>query len=324
MRADFGGQQRSDQPPSQIVRDAIDAHAVERRLIERSGIASEGIASLGLLGEGFDQEAAEVFQRIRRGRAIPIDQAHLAGIADQDIRHVAVAMDRHGRDVEPPKGRGCKSQFLDQPFDIDRKLGLCRRHGSIKVLDLVKDALAPRQRLSRLEQAPRGNDRIDDRRLQHPFQRTDPPAVVQVLHDEDAVCDVGQHYPRTDTEIGCALRRLEGTGYVDVKLRVAIHHLDENALAIRLLDGSPGEAIDAAPAWRRQNGDCGFDRDVSRPPARKGPEAVPECGHFDCCFAHSYVRSLEIWEPVKPTGHPAQCDREGCKRDASRSTKSCR
>ena len=56
------------------------------------------------------------------------------------------------------------------------------------------------------------------------------------------------------------------------------------------------EAVNAPPAWRRQNGDCGFNRDVSRSPARKEPKAVPECGHFDCSFAHSYVRSFEIWD----------------------------
>src|SRR5882724_9409118 len=147
----------------------------------------------------------------------------LRSIADQDVRYIAVAMDRYGRGVETSKRRGGESQFRDQPFGIGRNLGLRRRRGHVEVLDLVKNTL--------------------------PFGRPHPPAVVQVLHDEDARLDVSQNNLGADTKIGCTLRGLEGTGYVDVKLGVAIHYLDENALAIRLVDGSPGEAVDASPAW---------------------------------------------------------------------------
>src|SRR5882724_12692018 len=171
----------------------------------------------------------------------------LRSIADQDVRYIAVAMDRYGRGVETSKRRGGESQFRDQPFGIGRNLGLCRRRGHVEVLDLVKNTLPFGQGLSRLEQAARGHHRIDDLWLQHPFERPHPPAVVQVLHDEDARLDVSQNNLGADTKIGCTLRGLEGTGYVDVKLGVAIHYLDENALAIRLVDGSPGEAVDASP-----------------------------------------------------------------------------
>src|SRR6186713_1199257 len=136
----------------------------------------------------------------------------------------------------------------------------------MEMLDLVKDTLAAWQRWSGLKQAHRRNDGVDDVGLEHAVQCPDPPALVEILHHQQAGLRVSHQYLGPDAEIGCTLRRLEGARHVDIELRITIHGLDEDAFATALPGGAPGKAVDTPPAWRSQDRDGRFDHDVSGPP----------------------------------------------------------
>jgi len=84
------GQKCSDQTPSQVVRDAVDATRLNAASSNAPVLRAKASRASGSWAKA-PSGSCRGLPADRRGGAIPIDQAHLARIGDQDIRHVAVA-----------------------------------------------------------------------------------------------------------------------------------------------------------------------------------------------------------------------------------------